>query len=134
MVDKYLLRNFKLRYPSSVEEAIDIQQRGPTELVATMVDGSIAIYDDSTESIRIERNTLESDPHTDEEWNHEFSGRLLAAIRSRGWTQKDLAEELGVSQPTIASYLNGRTLPNIRIMSRIAHILRYTVSDLIDFE
>jgi len=51
-------------------------------------------------------------------------GREIARLRkTRGWSQSDLANRLGTSQPSIARIEQGRTLPSLRTLLRIADAL-----------
>lgn len=47
--------------------------------------------------------------------------QLRALMRSRGWTQKELAERTGMLQPRISAMLKpGKTRPNIETLRRLA--------------
>lgn len=47
--------------------------------------------------------------------------QLKALLKSRGWTQRKLADEAGMLQPRISGLLTpGRTSPNIKTLRRIA--------------
>ncbi|HEU5473192.1 MAG TPA: helix-turn-helix transcriptional regulator [Actinophytocola sp.] len=52
---------------------------------------------------------------------------LGAAVRSmreqRGWTQAQLAETAGMTQPAVARFEAGGTVPTIPVLERLAHAL-----------
>ena len=48
-------------------------------------------------------------------------------------TQKDLAKETGLSEPTISRCLRGDYIPSIRTLINIGHALDYDSEDLISF-
>ena len=52
----------------------------------------------------------------------QFGGRLKAARQKRGWTQKDVAQQLGISAVAYGDYERGRIFPapeNLRALCRI---------------
>lgn len=61
----------------------------------------------------------------------EVGGRLRAARRSAGLTQKQLAEELGVEAITVSRWERGATSPSLQRLRRIAELTHSTVSDLV---
>ena len=47
--------------------------------------------------------------------------QIRALMRSRGWTQKELAERANMRQPTISALMKpGKTRPNIETLQRLA--------------
>lgn len=50
---------------------------------------------------------------------------------SRGFTQSELAEKLGVRSSTISQYEKGKRSPNIYILKDLAEVLSCTVDDLL---
>lgn len=57
--------------------------------------------------------------------------RLRAARRGAGFTQKQLAEELGVEAITVSRWERGVTSPSLPRLRRIAELTQTTVSDLV---
>ncbi len=58
-------------------------------------------------------------------------GRLRAARRGAGMTQKQLAEALGVEPITVSRWERGVTSPSLPRLRRIAELTETTVSDLV---
>lgn len=57
-----------------------------------------------------------------------YAMRLVYAVReSNGWTQTELAAELGVSRWTIARWESGRTEPNVRDMPLLRALLNLDI-------
>jgi ribosome-binding protein aMBF1 (putative translation factor) len=56
---------------------------------------------------------------------------LGAAVREmreqRGWTQAQLAEAAGMTQPAVARFEAGGTVPTIPVLERLAHALGATL-------
>lgn len=57
--------------------------------------------------------------------------RLRTARLSRGLTQKQLAEALGVESITVSRWERGVTTPSLPRLRRIAELTQTTVSDLV---
>lgn len=58
-----------------------------------------------------------------------ISAKLSSLMKERGETNYRLAKEIGVSQSTVANWLNG-TMPNHLALKAIAGHYNCTVSDL----
>lgn len=59
-----------------------------------------------------------------------LGNRLRRLRKARGLTLADLANELGVSKPTVWAWEQGRSMPTQDRHKRIAEVLETTVSDL----
>ena len=60
-------------------------------------------------------------------------GKRMATLRkARGLTQTALAEQLGISQQTMAHYENGRLRIALSMLPHLGHALDCTVHDLLD--
>lgn len=55
--------------------------------------------------------------------------RLIEKIQN-GFTQKELAEKLGVKQPHLSAWFNGRHLPRYETVVKLAEILNYNTKEL----
>ncbi len=57
----------------------------------------------------------------------------LAALRAeRGWSQGDLAEELGVSRQTINALERGKYDPSLPLAFRIARLFKLPIERIFD--
>lgn len=59
-----------------------------------------------------------------------LSNRLREARAARGWTQAELAEQVGVSRKTINTVENGVFVPSTVLALKLARALDATVEDL----
>ncbi|HIR67687.1 MAG TPA: helix-turn-helix transcriptional regulator [Candidatus Coproplasma avicola] len=49
--------------------------------------------------------------------------RLAEAIKQSGMTQTQLAQRLGIKQPTIGQYISGRAMPALDTLANLCKIL-----------
>lgn len=71
---------------------------------------------------------------TEVEWLDIFASNLASTMKDGGFTQVELAEESGLAQSTISSYLNKQKLPGIKAVLNISYALDCEVGELIDFD
>lgn len=70
---------------------------------------------------------------SEEDWLNIFSGNLSSMLYDAGMTQRDLADETGLSEATISCYLNQRKIPGVKALINIAHVFDCSLDELIDF-
>ncbi|HET8858835.1 helix-turn-helix domain-containing protein [Marivirga sp.] len=51
--------------------------------------------------------------------------------KEKGWTQQDLADELGVKRPQIGSYEEGRADPRIQTLMKLSDLFNVSLDDLL---
>lgn len=59
-----------------------------------------------------------------------FHQNLKLARKARGYTQKEISEQLNISISTYCYYENGRRQPNLVTIEKIAHILYVSIDEL----
>lgn len=64
----------------------------------------------------------------------EFGRRLKARMDEFNLTQMDLSKRTGVPQPDISMYINGKYIPSVTTVVKLARALNMTTDDLINFE
>lgn len=62
--------------------------------------------------------------------NFQMNIRLLR--RSKGWTQRQVAEKLDVAHSWVARHETGGSQPSMESLSRYAHILGVSIAELLD--
>ena len=67
------------------------------------------------------------------EWLNIFCENLRYMLDHARMTQKDLAEETGLSEASISRYVNGERIPSVRALINIAHALDCSLGDIMDF-
>jgi len=61
----------------------------------------------------------------------DFSDRLVALRKQRGWTQQHLADELGLHLTQIKRYESGASQPSLEALRKIALTLSVSLDDLV---
>lgn len=66
--------------------------------------------------------------------NQKFGGFVAALRKEKGYTQKELAEKLFLSNKAISKWERGLSLPDIALLEPLADILGVTVAELLKGE
>src|SRR5437867_2598241 len=67
-----------------------------------------------------------------DEFTRPFAQRLLELRQQRGWTQKELADQIGVVREMVANYERGIHHPPLQTLQKLARILGVSVDYLIN--
>ena len=59
-----------------------------------------------------------------------MKNRIQDLRRQRGWSQADLASQLGVSRQTVNALERGRYDPSLPLAFTIAHVLGESIEDI----
>lgn len=70
---------------------------------------------------------------SEQAWIDTFAGNLLDMMKEYGYTQRTLADDLGVSESTISRYINKQMVPSIFMIINISYLFGCTIDDLVDF-
>ena len=65
--------------------------------------------------------------------NSNFSNNLKAARLAQGFSQQQMADELGISRSAYAGYEINRRSPNIELLQKLSTVLRVSVDDLFGY-
>lgn len=70
---------------------------------------------------------------TEAEWLDIFSKNLIEIMRDVGITQRELADETGLSEASISCYIRKIKMPGVRALVNIAYALDCSLNELMDF-
>ena len=70
---------------------------------------------------------------TEVEWIDIFASNLRDILKDRKMSQKELANEIWVSEATISRYINKQRMPSIKHILEISYALNIDINELIDF-
>ena len=70
---------------------------------------------------------------TEAAWVRTFGDNLASILDEYRITQRELADEAGLSESTISRYINKETAPSIFAIINISYALDISIDELIDF-
>ena len=70
---------------------------------------------------------------TELEWLDIFGDNLVSLLEDTHTTQRELADELGVSEATISYYIRKRKIPSFKILLKMAYFFGCSLDELVDF-
>lgn len=70
---------------------------------------------------------------TEQEWIDIFGDNLLEMLGEANMSQKELAEDTGLTEATISRYINKQRMPTVRALVNIAYSLGCSFDELMDF-
>lgn len=128
-MDKYLEYILRVDPRAKDEDIKEIREINDWDLLISFEDGRKVIYDRFT---GYHRNVFYDSVRelTDEQEKQEFARRLRTMMKRKYISQEQLAELVGTSQVMISRYMNGKTLPNVLIIRKIAKVLDCSMDDL----
>lgn len=143
---EHILEECKLRCPL-LEGNIDYWYKyDDDEIIVVMENGRAIHYSNLLKTyshrntvekleyfLKFDRNKYEEEDECRNAWSLAFAKKLYIKMIKSGINQAELSDRTGISQGSIAGYVNGRSLPNIYYAAKIAEVLGCTLNDLIDF-
>ena len=70
---------------------------------------------------------------SDLEWMKMFGENLKDIMKEVGITQRELADETGLTEACISYYVNGQRMPSVKAIINIGYALNCSEDDLISF-
>lgn len=127
MVDEYVIKEFETHHPQFKYKVTEYQEGEPFELIIKLDDGTVWSYYVLDKTIR--RLPSDSDIDDDNKCKREFGILLHHMMCRKGFLQNDLSEATGIPQSQLSNYINGKSLPNIINLIRIAKALNCSMDD-----
>lgn len=63
----------------------------------------------------------------------ELAGNIRDARVAKGWTQRQLAQKVGVTSSAVNQYERAKRTPNLKTMSIMSHALDVTLDELVPY-
>ena len=125
-MNDFTLERLEKSYPFLCREAKDIKELNSEEIVIKTIHNNFYIFNESENAIL--RVPLNEDP--DEYiFRRQFGRGVRRMMLNRGLTQSDLSDCMGLSQPQLSGYINGRNLPSAFVLEKLAKALKCNVDD-----
>lgn len=67
------------------------------------------------------------------EWIEKFRRNLDYVLYERGYTQRDFAKALGVTEAAVSYWLDGKRAPSVYSLINMSYLLHMTIDELVDF-
>lgn len=122
--------DFKNERPDLCANVVDWYQSGQLEIVLKLLNGDKIVYDYIGKTVRRIKPYEPGTCPSKDEWSVQFGRRLERRMRMLSIGQVELAEKVGISQPQLSQYINGRVAPSGYIIMRLASALKSSVSEL----
>ncbi len=124
---------FKLRLPEPLREKLEKEAEANRRSLTTEILGRLesSFSDNQTKIFELSERiaALEKTVFYEKE---DFSENVFRKLRvQKGMTQTELAQIVGVTRSYVARLENGKVLPNVETLKRIAKALSVSIEDLI---
>ena len=70
---------------------------------------------------------------TESELIEVFRNNLIDMMEEKGYSQKDLSYETGLSEMTISRYVNGQSMPKLSALFNLAVVFDCELEDLVGY-
>lgn len=126
----YLMREAVLSVDpfAKQEDILEVRQLNEWDVLIEFKDGRKFVYDGFTkyhQAVYYDNiNNI-----TEEQEKRAFAHRLRVLMGRNRVSQEELAKEIGTSQTMISHYMNGKNLPTVITVRKIAKILNCSMDD-----
>lgn len=69
----------------------------------------------------------------EQEWIEKFRRQLNDILWERGYTQRDFAKELGITEAAVSYWLDGKRAPSVYSLINMSYLLHISIDELVDF-
>ena len=129
-----MLDRFKQLFPWWADRITNCRPKNLNSIRVTLEDGELIDYNFNTDSMRrvsaIDRSIVKE--ISDDDYRNIFATNLAEIMKTRGFSQTELAAQTGLSTAIISKYLNGKAIPTIANLSRIAIVLDCHYDELLE--
>lgn len=126
-----VFRDFECKYPHIFDQAVDWYPYSDTKIVVILEDKTKYIYNYITQRIyRLHPDNEFARCNDDSEWMMLFARTLKEKMMRRFIGQNELCEMTGISRISMSKYMNGKAIPNIRNLFKIATVLDCPIEEL----
>lgn len=127
---KTVYDNFCINYPNISSDTFGWYPCGQTEIRVNSSIHGYFVYDDTTATLYALRD-IQDYVTNEDEFITRFTSELYKHFRSMNITQQIFASLIGVTQPMLNRYLNGRACPNVYIVYKMTGVFDCSINELI---
>lgn len=70
---------------------------------------------------------------SEQEWINIFGDNLEELIAEHGYSQREFADAVGLTESAISQYINKRRMPTVKAIINMAYVLGLDLDEFIDF-
>lgn len=143
---EYILKECKMRCPLISNNIDHWYPYSEDAIIVVRTDGGAVHYDNIFKCYTYKESVDELESFLDfdeskyyrendykQAWSLNFAKKLYVKMIKASVNQVELADRTGLSQASIAGYVNGIKMPTIYNAKKIADTLNCTLNDLVDF-
>lgn len=130
--DKYeqILQDYEMCHPYFYEQTVDWWASGKMTIAVELKNGNLYEFDNLDKTLRCLRS---KNCNVDEDiLNREFGANVRKNIPLTGKTQKELCEEIGITNAMLSRYIHGNSAPSAAKAYKIAKAIGCTMDELFD--
>lgn len=120
--------NLRRYWDIEPEDVVRCYELTPYETVIELRNGNVIIFDDTRKGVRLMVKDIST--ITETEWRRMFGYRLRILMAAKDMTQAEFAEKIGTNQTAVSCYINGRTMPGLYTVHKMAKVLECTIDEL----
>ena len=104
---------------------------GDMDLIIELDNKRLMFYEFGTTIFREIRLLDGSSEPTEDQWKKTFGYNLSEMMWRGKFSRNELAEAVGLSEAILSKYVNGKAIPRVHIVERLARILNCSVDDFL---
>ena len=122
-------------YGSDTSTIVKWEPVGKREIVVYYDDGIRCRYDSVNKTVySIHPRTNDDEFINDDIYAKRFAWKLRSVVDSSGLSREEICERAEVSNAALSGYMNGKTMPTVLKVRKLARVLRCPVEDLLNVD
>lgn len=138
MINKYyedIFKEYEMYYGSDRSEVVRWEPTGRREITVYYDNGIRCRYDSVSKNVySIHPRNPGEESISDDVYAKRFAWKLRSVINGSNLTKDDICEYCEISNATLYGYLNGKNVPNIIKLRKLAKVLRCSAEDLMNVD
>ena len=131
---KEMFNDFAERHPYLAKDVVKCTPKHVNAIRMTLSDGRMIDYNIRSHTYRDVPKYYDASPSdiTDEICREIFAANLVDLMKTKGFSQSDLAVRTGLSTAMISKYMRKQATPSITNLEKIAYALNCTRDELME--
>ncbi len=130
-----IYKDYELYYGSDNFRVLRWEPDGKYGIVVYQEGGYKSYYDSLTNTVyNVRRRADDSDFVSDDVYAKRFAWRFRTAVYASGLSREEICDMADISNASLSNYMNGKKMPTVAKICKLAKVLKYPVQDLIDVD